>query len=131
MLTVGLITGHLTAGLRFQARVASYREARARALYEFARELSGALQTEQIFETTARFVQGTFRAKATLLVPDAEGRLHLPPGVAAPAALDQGVAQWAFDHAESAGLGCSTCRWWRRCARAACWRSSRRSGAGS
>jgi two-component system, OmpR family, sensor histidine kinase KdpD len=108
MLTVGLITGHLTAGLRFQARVASYREARARALYEFARELSGALQTEQIFETTARFVQGTFRAKATLLVPDAEGRLHLPPGVAAPAALDQGVAQWAFDHAESAGLGTDT-----------------------
>ncbi|HEY0590000.1 MAG TPA: two-component system sensor histidine kinase KdpD [Pseudoduganella sp.] len=108
MLAVGLITGHLTAGLRFQARVASHREARARALYEFARELSGALQTEQIFETTARFVQGTFRAKATLLVPDAEGRLHLPPAVAAPAALDQGVAQWAFDHAESAGLGTDT-----------------------
>jgi two-component system sensor histidine kinase KdpD len=108
MLAVGLITGHLTAGLRFQARVASYREARARALYEFARELSGALQTEQIFETTARFVQGTFRAKATLLVPDAEGRLHLPPGVSEPAALDQGVAQWAFDHAESAGLGTDT-----------------------
>ena len=37
MLAVGLITGHLTAGLRFQARVASHREARARALYEFSR----------------------------------------------------------------------------------------------
>ncbi|MGW8394534.1 two-component system sensor histidine kinase KdpD [Pseudoduganella sp. HUAS MS19] len=108
MLAVGLITGHLTAGLRFQARVASYREARARALYEFARELSGALQTEQIFETTARFVQGTFRAKATLLVPDAQGRLHLPPAVVAPPSLDHGVAQWAFDHAESAGLGTDT-----------------------
>ncbi|WP_028104515.1 two-component system sensor histidine kinase KdpD [Pseudoduganella violaceinigra] len=105
MLAVGLITGHLTAGLRFQARVASHREARARALYEFARELSGALQTEQIFETTARFVQGTFRAKATLLLPDADGRLLMPAGAAA---LDQGVAQWAFDHAESAGLGTDT-----------------------
>jgi two-component system sensor histidine kinase KdpD len=108
MLAVGLITGHLTAGLRFQARVASYREARARALYEFARELSGALQTEQVFDTTARFLQGTFRAQATLLVPDAEGRLQLPPGVAPPPTLDQGVAQWAFDHAESAGLGTDT-----------------------
>ena len=29
MLAVGLITGHLTANLRFQARVASHREARA------------------------------------------------------------------------------------------------------
>jgi two-component system sensor histidine kinase KdpD len=108
MLAVGLITGHLTAGLRFQARVASYREARARALYEFAREMSGVLQTEQVFEITARFVQSTFNAKATLLVPDAEGRLHLSPGIAAPPMLDVGVAQWAFDHAESAGLGTGT-----------------------
>ncbi|MGQ5491120.1 DUF4118 domain-containing protein, partial [Thauera sp. ZXT1-4] len=32
MLAVGLITGHLTAGLRFQARVAGERERRVRAL---------------------------------------------------------------------------------------------------
>jgi len=108
MLAVGLITGHLTSGLRFQARVASYREARARALYEFAREMSGVLQTEQVFEITARFVQSTFNAKATLLVPDDEGRLHLSPGIGAPPGLDEGVAQWAFDHAESAGLGTGT-----------------------
>lgn len=108
MLAVGLITGHLTAGLRFQARVASYRETRARALYEFARELSGVLLTEQIVETTARFVQSTFGVKATLLVPDAEQRLRLPPGAEPHEALDIGVAQWAFDHAESAGLGTDT-----------------------
>ncbi|WP_395402645.1 two-component system sensor histidine kinase KdpD [Pseudoduganella sp. UC29_106] len=108
MLAVGLITGHLTAGLRFQARVAAHRESRARALYEFARELSGALQTEQIFETTARFVQSTFRAHATLLVPDNDGRLHLPPGASPPPGLDEGVAQWAFDHADSAGTGTDT-----------------------
>lgn len=108
MLAVGLITGHLTAGLRFQARIASHREARARALFEYARELSGALQTEQVFDTTARFLQATFNAKATLLVPDNDGRLHLPPGAGTPAALDQGVAQWAFDHAERAGLGTDT-----------------------
>jgi two-component system sensor histidine kinase KdpD len=115
MLAVGLITGHLTADLRFQARVASYREGRSRALYEFARELSGALQTEQIFETTRGFIQRAFRAQAVLLVPDADGRLHLPElsssdPAAAPqlAALDTGIAQWAFDHAESAGLGTDT-----------------------
>jgi hypothetical protein len=37
MLTVALITEQMTASLRYQARVASYREERARALYEFAR----------------------------------------------------------------------------------------------
>jgi two-component system sensor histidine kinase KdpD len=115
MLAVGLITGHLTADLRFQARVASHREKRSRALYEFARELSGALQTEQIFETTQSFIQRAFRARATLLVPNDEGRLQLPPLNASDIAtsahlsvLDTGIAQWAYDRAESAGLGTDT-----------------------
>lgn len=112
MLIVGLITGHLTSDLRFQARVATHREGRWRALYEFARELSGALMAEQIFDMTRLFVQRAFRARAVLLVPDADGHLHLPAAVngadeIAPT-IDIGVAQWAFDHAESAGLGTDT-----------------------
>ncbi|HZV64700.1 MAG TPA: two-component system sensor histidine kinase KdpD [Telluria sp.] len=113
MLLVGLITGHLTSDLRFQARVASHREARWRDLYEFARELSGALLAEQVFDTTRSFIQRAFLARATLLVPDADGRLQLPPaaseGDASPlSVLDIGIAQWAFDHADSAGLGTGT-----------------------
>jgi len=108
MLAVGLITGHLTAGLRFQARVASLREARARGLYEYARELAGALQTEQVFDTTARFIQAAFHAKATLLVPDGEGSLQAPLRDETSAQVDVGVAQWAFDNAESAGMGTGT-----------------------
>jgi len=115
MLAVGLITGHLTSDLRFQARVASSREARSRALYEFARELSGALLTEQIFETTQSFIQNAFHARATLFVPDEQGRL-LPPHSTATdadtyrhlALLDIAIAQWSFDRAESAGLGTDT-----------------------
>src|SRR5205085_1051278 len=98
MLAVGLITGHLTAGLRFQARVASHREARARALYEFARELSGALQTEQIFDSTRSAVQAAFRARAILLLPDEAGRLQPPApqgraGAGNLSVLDVGIAQ--------------------------------------
>jgi two-component system sensor histidine kinase KdpD len=113
MLMVGLITGHLTSDLRFQARVAANRERRARALYEFARELSGALQTEQIFASTRSVIQSAFRARANLLLPDPDGRLA-GAGAASPASevllstLDIGIAQWAFDHAESAGLGTNT-----------------------
>ncbi|MEX5746419.1 DUF4118 domain-containing protein [Massilia sp. X63] len=108
MLAVGLITGHLTAGLRFQARVAAHRERRSRALYEFARELSGALQTEQIFDTTRDFIQRTLRARAVMLVPGAEDRLAPPAGTEDAGKVDLGVAQWAYDHAESAGLGTDT-----------------------
>lgn len=113
MLAVGLITGHLTADLRYQASVASQRESRSRALYEFARELSGVLQTEQIFEITRTFIQRSFRARATLLLPDNNGRLQAPllgPDDAAGTAggLDLGIAQWAFDHAQAAGIGTDT-----------------------
>lgn len=110
MLVVGLITGHLTAGLRFQAHVASHRAARSQALYEFARALSGALQVEQIVEMTRHFIERAFRARAVLLVPDSEGRLALPAQAAGStsAPLDLGIAQWAFDHAASAGLGTDT-----------------------
>ncbi|WP_208278463.1 DUF4118 domain-containing protein [Massilia oculi] len=114
MLAVGLITGHLAAGLRFQARAAGERERRVRALYEFARELSGVLAASQVFESSRAVIQNAFGAQATLLVPDAEGRLGMPPaddgGPAAtlPANVDPGVAQWAFDHAQPAGLGTDT-----------------------
>lgn len=113
MLVVGLITGHLTSDLRYQARIAFDRESRSRALYEFARALSSVLQTEQIFEITRSFVQRSFRARATLILPDANGRLQPPlaggqeqtPNLSV---LDMGIAQWAFDRATPAGIGTDT-----------------------
>lgn len=106
MLAVGLITGQLTAGLRFQAQVARRREARAHSLYEFARELSGALQNEQVLESTRATIAGAFGARAVLLLPDADGKLV--SGHDDLAGLDAGVAQWAFDHASPAGHGTHT-----------------------
>jgi two-component system sensor histidine kinase KdpD len=110
MLAVGLITGHLTAGLRFQARVASQREGRARALYEFARALSGVLQTEQIHETTRDTIGRAFGATTALLLPDDDGHLRpaQPGDHGAMPALDVGIAQWAYDHGASAGMGTDT-----------------------
>ena len=106
MLAVGLITGQLTAGLRFQAQVARKREARAHSLYEFARELSGALQNEQVLESTRATIAQAFGARAVLLLPDADGKLAVD--AADLAGLDAGVAQWAFDHASPAGHGTHT-----------------------
>jgi len=109
MLAVGLITGHLTALLRFQARVARQRERRWHALYEFASRLSGALLPEQVLDATREFVAQAFRARATLLLPDAEGRLQVPAGADGPRPHPEpGTAQWAFDHAQAAGLGTDT-----------------------
>ncbi|RTL55608.1 MAG: two-component system sensor histidine kinase KdbD [Rhodocyclaceae bacterium] len=107
MLAVGLVTGQLTAGLRYQAQIATQREARVRALYEMARDLSGALMPEQIGEICARFLAIGFEARATILIVDLSEQLveiHTQSG----AAYDRGIAQWAFDHSEAAGSGTDT-----------------------
>jgi two-component system sensor histidine kinase KdpD len=109
MLIVGLVVGQLTAGLRWQAQVAASREARVRALYAMSRDLSAALMPEEIAEIAARFLDGEVDARAALLVADDHDRVHAPvPLASLPAGIDAGIAQWAFDHAESAGHGTNT-----------------------
>jgi len=108
MLAVGLITGQLTAGLRYQARVASHREERSRALYEFARDLSSPLRTEDVTERTADFIGRTFSAKVALVLPDLHDRLSYTPHRSPPLPIDLATAQWAFDKSQPAGAGTDT-----------------------
>jgi two-component system, OmpR family, sensor histidine kinase KdpD len=109
MLTVGLITGQLTAGLRFQARVAAHREERAGSLYEIARDLSGAVQIEQVVRISDESIERTFRATAALLLPNAAGQLSETSSRAdAALSIDIGIAQWAFDKGQPAGFGTDT-----------------------
>jgi two-component system sensor histidine kinase KdpD len=109
MLAVGLITGQLTAGLRFQARVASHREERAGSLYEIARDLSGAVQTDQVVRISDESIERTFRASAALLLPDAAGKLTAASSRAdLSLSVDIGIAQWAFDKGQPAGFGTDT-----------------------
>jgi two-component system, OmpR family, sensor histidine kinase KdpD len=109
MLAIALITGQMTAGLRYQARVASFREERASALYEFARDLSSLLQTDQVVEAANKFIAGTFRASVAILIPDDQDRLELhdPGGIALTTDL-RAAAQWAYDKSEPAGAGTDT-----------------------
>jgi len=108
MLIVGLVTGHLTAGLRYQARVAGYREERARNLSEMAKSLSSALVETQVVEISDKFVESSFRAKAAILLPDLSDRLEMPPAHGAMPAYDLAVAQWCYDKNEPAGAGTDT-----------------------
>ena len=108
MLAVGLIIGQLTAGLRYQARVASHREERSRALYEFARDLSSPLRAEDVVATTADFIGRAFRAQVTLLLPDDKEQLVYAPQTSPALPIDLGTAQWAFDRSQPAGAGTDT-----------------------
>jgi len=109
MLAVGLMAGQLTAGLRSQARVALHREERAGALYELARDLSGAIQLDQVVKISDESIERTFHATAALLLPDPTGRLDLTSSRSDPELkVDLGIAQWAFDNAHPAGAGTDT-----------------------
>ncbi|MFZ4538128.1 two-component system sensor histidine kinase KdpD [Propionivibrio sp.] len=113
MLIVGLITGQLTAGSKYQARVATRREQRVRSLYEMSRDLSAALVPEQIAEIGERFIETEFGAKAAFLLTDENDKIQPPIASANTSAnalsgVDLGIAQWAFDHGEAAGQGTDT-----------------------
>ncbi|MFL6697111.1 MAG: two-component system sensor histidine kinase KdpD [Vitreoscilla sp.] len=104
MLIVALVIGQLTAGLTYQARVATLREDRVRALYELSRDLAAALMPEQIVEIGTRVLQAEFEARAVFLLLDDEDRLVVPEA----AGVDASLAGWALAHAEAAGQGTGT-----------------------
>jgi two-component system, OmpR family, sensor histidine kinase KdpD len=114
MLAVGLIAGQLTAGLRFQARVASHREERAGSLYEIARDLSGAVQIDQVIKISRQSIERMFRATVVILLPDQNGQIVMPtPGASLisadkPLDIEIGIAQWAFDRGQPAGFSTDT-----------------------
>ncbi len=111
MLAMALVISNLAYNLRYQARVATLRERRARSLYEAARELSGAVQTEQIVEIANRNIRGVFQAETAVLLPDlSEHIIYTPPpdGTVKTPQIDTAIAQWVFDHQQPAGYGTNT-----------------------
>ncbi|MBC8024246.1 MAG: GAF domain-containing protein, partial [Burkholderiales bacterium] len=108
MLAVGAFIGQLAGHLRFQARVASHREKRARMLYEFARDLAMLRTTSQVIETTEEFMSRQFRSRVAVLVPDSTGTLVSPTGRGMTNPFDSTAAQWSYDQAQQAGAGTDT-----------------------
>ena len=106
MLAVGLLIGQLTANLRFSAQVSASRERRAQSLFELTRDLSGALQTEQVVELGEAAVRRTFIGDTKILLPDATDRLVLTGAL--PEGLDASLADWSFHNAQRAGMATST-----------------------
>ena len=106
MLAVGLITGQLTAGLRFQASISTSRERRAQSLFELTRDLSAALVTAQVVEIGQAALRRDFGGEALVLAMDEQDQL--PRIASSPLEFDASVADWAFRNAQPAGLHTST-----------------------
>lgn len=108
MLAVGVLVGNLTAGVRYQARVARYREQRARHLYELAKTLSRALSQQDVAAALPRSLDMTLQARSELLLPDEQGELVAVGASSLHAVPDRAIARWSFDKGQPAGAGTDT-----------------------
>ncbi|AOM40835.1 two-component system sensor histidine kinase KdpD [Xenorhabdus hominickii] len=109
MLIVGVVVGNLTAGIRYQAKVARYREQRTRHLYEITRELSRALNKEDIARISYHFLSNSFQAKTGLLLPDSHNRLYqVKTNNGGQMQIEEAIAKWCFDKKQPAGAGTDT-----------------------
>ena len=100
MLAVALVTGQLTAGLRRQAAIASFREQRTQALYEMARGLACAHSVSQVTKIVRQLVRVEFGLDSILLLPDATGDLQPTSQSENPPQLDRQFMYMAYDQGE-------------------------------
>ncbi|MCE9981042.1 two-component system sensor histidine kinase KdpD [Leclercia adecarboxylata] len=108
MLAVGLLIGNLTAGVRYQARIARYREQRTRHLYEMSKALAVGRTPQDIAHTSQQFIHSTFHARSLILSPDREGALRPLTPVSGMTPWDEAIARWSFDKGQPAGAGTDT-----------------------
>jgi two-component system sensor histidine kinase KdpD len=108
MLLTALVISNLTIRNREQAELARERERRTAALYAMSRELTETRLVESLSRVALRHICEVFRCQATVFIADAAKHLGQPIGEQAALFEDAkniGVGQWAFDHAQMAGMG--------------------------
>lgn len=111
MLTVALVISTLTTRLGLQARAAREREQRTAALYALSRDLASTRGTIPLLEAATRHAGDLFHGQVSAFLLDPAGKLSLVAAYPAQSESDtaeQGVAQWAYDHGQMAGLGSDT-----------------------
>jgi len=105
ILIVALVAGQLAAQLRFKAKAATAGEQHASAVARVARDLSGAIEIDQIAEICAQTIAPMFAARVALVLPDRAERLV---STYHDDFADLSVAQWVYEHVQPAGAGTQT-----------------------
>ncbi|RQQ01839.1 DUF4118 domain-containing protein [Burkholderia stagnalis] len=100
MLAVALAVGQLAARLRAEACAARANEKRSAALARVARDLSAAIETEQIASICTGTIGPLLGVHVALVLPDADDRM---PAAHDASFVDPVAARWAYEHAQPAG----------------------------
>jgi two-component system sensor histidine kinase KdpD len=110
MLVVGLVISGLTIRVRDQAEAARQREQRTAALYAMSRELASTRGADELLRVAVRHMAEVFRSEIVVLLPGEDGLApRAVSGAQVPLdASEMGVARWAYEHRQAAGLGTDT-----------------------
>ncbi len=111
MLIVGLVISNLMANVRSQAKVASVRERRAGVLYAMSKDLASSQTEQEIVCIAVKHLHSEFGSRNVILFPDPIGRIVYPNQddiAESYHGADLSVAQWVFEHNETAGQGTHT-----------------------
>lgn len=98
MLVVAVLVSRLTSTLRAQAEAARSRESRTAAAYALSSDLSAAKEPSEIIYALERHSVSVVPGTSTVTLCDAEGAFN----------SDDGVARWALEHRQPAGLSTQT-----------------------
>ncbi len=111
MLVAAILIGTLAARLRAQVLAARVDEHRSDALAKLSGELVALQDRGRILAAVLRHLEDVFESRAAVLLPDGNGHVAVVAGdssLLGPDAHERGVAQWAFDAGQPAGLGTAT-----------------------
>ena len=109
LFVVGLVISHFAARASEQAHTAQQREEITASLYEFSRELTGAVSLDDLTEIIVKHVSENFHRDVLVLLP--EGDRLVINACSPKATLDENelaVASWTFKQGQSAGRGTDT-----------------------
>ena len=109
LFVVSLVISTLTVRVREQAEAAIQREAQTTALYNLGRDLTAAVDLEQVAQIIIWHISEVFGRQVAIFLPE-NGRLRVfasSPDYQ-PETNELAVAGWAFEHNQPAGLGTNT-----------------------
>lgn len=106
-----VFTGSLASRLKAQVETMRVAQRRTATLYDFARKIAAAQNTDDVLWAAAFHIAATLDCQSLILMPDATGTLQQVQGHPTIDDLDaraEGAARWAFEKNEPAGAGTAT-----------------------
>ena len=106
-----VFTGSLASRLKAQVEAMRSAQRRTATLYDFARKIASANDTDDVLWAAAFHIAATLDCHSLILMPDASGTLQQVQGHPTIDELDaraDGAARWAYEKNEPAGAGTAT-----------------------